>query len=49
MVIAVVRGYGDVLEKLLEIPDAAHGGARGYNALHAALTSGNADETYAYS
>jgi ankyrin repeat protein len=49
MFIAVMRGYGDVLEKLLEILDAAHGGARGYNALHAAVTSGNAGETYAYS
>ncbi|CAD6254316.1 unnamed protein product [Miscanthus lutarioriparius] len=42
MFIAVTRDYGDVLEKLLQIPDAAHGGAYGYNALHAAVTSGNA-------
>ena len=47
MFIAVTRDYGDVLEKLLQIPDAAHGGPHGCNALHAAVTSGNAGETYA--
>jgi hypothetical protein len=47
MFIAVMRGYGDVLEKLLEIIDAADGGAHGHNALHAAVTRGNAGETYA--
>jgi len=45
MYTTVMRGYGDVLEKLLEIPDAAHGGAHGCNALHAAVTTGNAGET----
>jgi len=47
MYTAVMRNYGDVLEKLLKIPHAAHGGAHGCNALHAAVTSGNAGETYA--
>ena len=37
---------GDVFEKLLEIHDVADGGARGYNALHAAVTPGNAGEIY---
>lgn len=41
MFIAVMRNYADVSEKLLEIPDSAHGGAYGYNALHAAVRSGN--------
>ncbi|KAJ1275137.1 hypothetical protein BS78_05G113500 [Paspalum vaginatum] len=41
MFIAVMRDYVDVFEKLLEIPGSAHGGARGYNALHAALRNGN--------
>ncbi|WVZ64182.1 LOW QUALITY PROTEIN: hypothetical protein U9M48_013744, partial [Paspalum notatum var. saurae] len=36
MFIAVMRDYVDVFEKLLEIPGSAHGGACGYNALHAA-------------
>jgi hypothetical protein len=47
MFTAVMRDYGDVLEKLLEVRDAADGGAPGYNALHAAVTTGNAGETYA--
>ncbi|CAN6180347.1 unnamed protein product [Urochloa humidicola] len=42
MFVAVIRDYGDVLEKLLEIPDAAHGGGHGYNSLHEAVTTGNA-------
>ncbi|KAJ1275130.1 hypothetical protein BS78_05G113200 [Paspalum vaginatum] len=41
MFIAVMRNYADVFEKLLEIPDSAHQGAYGYNALHAAVRSGN--------
>ncbi|CAL4979749.1 unnamed protein product [Urochloa decumbens] len=42
MFIAVMRNYADVSEKLLvEIPDSAHGGAYGYNALHAAVRCGN--------
>nr|CAB3491264.1 unnamed protein product [Digitaria exilis] len=36
MFIAVMRNDMDVFEKLLEIPDSAHSGAFGYNALHAA-------------
>lgn len=42
--IAVMRNYADVAEKLLEIPDSAHVGAYGYNALHAAVRSGNPGE-----
>ncbi|KAK3119876.1 hypothetical protein QOZ80_9AG0676970 [Eleusine coracana subsp. coracana] len=42
MFIAVMRNYADICEKLLEIPDSAHGGAFGYNALHAAVRNGNA-------
>ncbi|KAJ1264895.1 hypothetical protein BS78_08G036900, partial [Paspalum vaginatum] len=41
MFIAVMRNYPDVFEKLLEIPDSADRGAYGYNALHAAVRSGN--------
>ncbi|WVZ53442.1 hypothetical protein U9M48_004384 [Paspalum notatum var. saurae] len=41
MFIAVVRDYVDVLDALLEIPGSAHGGAFGYNALHAAVRNGN--------
>jgi ankyrin repeat protein len=41
MFIAVMRNYAEVSEKLLKIPDSAHGGAFGYNALHAAVRSGN--------
>jgi len=45
MFIAVMRNYKDVFEKLLEIPDSAHGGMKGYNALHAAVRNGNSGET----
>ncbi|CAD6257611.1 unnamed protein product [Miscanthus lutarioriparius] len=41
MFIAVMRNYKDVSEKLLEIPDSAHGGMEGQNALHAAVRNGN--------
>ncbi|XP_066339662.1 ankyrin repeat-containing protein At5g02620-like isoform X2 [Miscanthus floridulus] len=41
MFIAVMRNYKDVFEKLLEIPDSAHGGMKGQNALHAAVRNGN--------
>jgi hypothetical protein len=33
MFIAVMRNYAEVSEKLLEIPDSAHGGAFGYNGI----------------
>ncbi|KAF0890366.1 hypothetical protein E2562_002765 [Oryza meyeriana var. granulata] len=42
MFIAVMRNFTDVFEKLLEVPDSAHGGAGGYNALHAAIRNNNA-------
>ncbi|KAL6658576.1 hypothetical protein ACP70R_004162 [Stipagrostis hirtigluma subsp. patula] len=42
MFIAVMRDFMDVFKKLLEIPDSAHKGAYGYNALHAAVRRGNA-------
>lgn len=42
---AVMRNYGDVSNKLLEIPDSAHVGACGNNALHAAVRNGNSGET----
>ncbi|PUZ44130.1 hypothetical protein GQ55_8G065700 [Panicum hallii var. hallii] len=42
MFIAVMRNDQDAFEKLLEIPDSAHGGAYGYNALHAAVRNDNA-------
>jgi hypothetical protein len=45
MFIAVMRNYKDVFEKLLEIPDSAHGGVNGQNALHAAVRNGNSGET----
>jgi len=45
MFIAVMRNYKDVFEKLLEIPDSAHGGVAGENALHAAVRNGNSGET----
>jgi len=45
MFIAVMRNYKDVFEKLLEIPDSAHGGTDGQNALHAAVRNGNSGET----
>ncbi|CAO2141254.1 unnamed protein product [Urochloa humidicola] len=41
MFMAVMRNYADVFEKLLSIPDSAHGGAFGCNALHAAVRNGN--------
>ncbi|CAN6374758.1 unnamed protein product [Urochloa humidicola] len=41
MFMAVMRNYEDVFEKLLGTPDSAHRGAYGYNALHAAVSSGN--------
>ncbi|CAN6380937.1 unnamed protein product [Urochloa humidicola] len=41
MYMAVMRNYDDVFEKLLRVPDSAHGGAFGYNALHAAVRNGN--------
>ena len=40
-----MRNYKDVFEKLLEIPDSAHGGMEGQNALHAAVRNGNSGET----
>ncbi|XP_039778160.1 ankyrin repeat-containing protein NPR4-like [Panicum virgatum] len=43
MFIAAMRNYADVVEKLLEVPEPAHGGSWGYNALHAAVRNGNAD------
>ncbi|RLM69413.1 protein ACCELERATED CELL DEATH 6-like isoform X1 [Panicum miliaceum] len=41
MFIAVMRNDADVFIKLLGIPDSAHGGAFGWNALHAAVRNGN--------
>ncbi|CAD6258502.1 unnamed protein product [Miscanthus lutarioriparius] len=41
MFIAVMRNCEDVVDKLLQIPDSAHGGAYGCNALHAAVKNGN--------
>ncbi|CAN6380939.1 unnamed protein product [Urochloa humidicola] len=41
MFIAVMRNYEDVFEKLLGVPESAHGGAWGFNALHAAVRNGN--------
>ncbi|XP_066362841.1 ankyrin repeat-containing protein At5g02620-like [Miscanthus floridulus] len=41
MFMAVMRDYADVFEKLLEIPDSAHVGPNGWNALHAAVRNGN--------
>ncbi|CAL4948018.1 unnamed protein product [Urochloa decumbens] len=43
MFIAVMRNYEDVFDELLKIPDSAHGGAYGHNALHAAVRNGNSD------
>jgi len=40
-----MRNYEDVFERLLEIPYSAHGGAYGYNTLHAAVRNGNSRET----
>jgi ankyrin repeat protein len=45
MFIAVLRNDAEVFEKLLGIPDSAHGGAHGWNALHAAVKNGNSGET----
>jgi ankyrin repeat protein len=45
MFIAVMRNDQDAFEKLLKIPDSAHGGAYGYNALHAAVRNDNAGES----
>lgn len=44
MFIAAMRDFTDVLKKLLEIPESAHVGNNGKNALHAAVRSGNAGE-----
>jgi len=44
MFMAVMRDYADVFEKLLEIPDSAHVGPNGWNALHAAVRNGNSGE-----
>ncbi|TVU26039.1 hypothetical protein EJB05_28566, partial [Eragrostis curvula] len=41
MFIAVMRGFTDIVEKLLNTPDSANAGACGYNALHAAVKRGN--------
>lgn len=43
--IAAVRNLTDVVGKLLEISDAAHGGSGKQNALHAAVRNGNPGET----
>lgn len=45
MFIAVMRNFTDVFDKLLEVPDSAHGGTSGYNALHAAFRNNNTGET----
>ncbi|RLM69862.1 hypothetical protein C2845_PM17G04690 [Panicum miliaceum] len=41
MFMAVKSNFEDVFKKLLEIPGSTHGGARGYNALHAAVRNDN--------
>ncbi|KAG2560971.1 hypothetical protein PVAP13_8KG114100 [Panicum virgatum] len=41
MFIAVRRDLTGVFEELMRIPDSAHCGTRGYNALHAAVCNGN--------
>ncbi|XP_062197953.1 ankyrin repeat-containing protein At5g02620-like [Phragmites australis] len=43
MFIAVMRDFTDVFEALLQIPDSAHSGISGFNALHAAVRNGNSD------
>lgn len=48
MFMAVMRNYADVFERLLGIPDSAHGGARGCNALYAAVRNGNSGEIADY-
>ena len=46
MFMAVMRqNYEDVVDKLLKIPDSAHVGSDGSNALHAAVRNGNSGET----
>jgi ankyrin repeat protein len=45
MFIAVMRNCEDVVDKLLQIPDSAHGGAHGCNALHAAVKNRNSGVT----
>ena len=44
MFIAVRRDLTGVFEELMRIPDSAHCGTRGYNALHAAVCNGNGGE-----
>ncbi|KAL5203617.1 hypothetical protein ABZP36_008488 [Zizania latifolia] len=41
MFMAAMRGFTDVVRKLLEIPGSAHVGGCGRNALHAAVRNGN--------
>ncbi|KAM0859630.1 hypothetical protein ACQ4PT_047062 [Festuca glaucescens] len=41
MFVAVMKGFTDVTEKLLEIPGSAYSGPHKYNALHAAVRNGN--------
>ena len=41
MFLTVMRNFTDVFEKLLEVPDSAHGGISGYNALHATVRNDN--------
>lgn len=45
MFIAVMRGFTDVSQRLLEIPDSVHSGGFGYNSLHAAVRNDNSGET----
>ncbi|CAL4985138.1 unnamed protein product [Urochloa decumbens] len=44
MFMAVMRNYDDVVGKLLGLPDSAHGGAHGFNALHAAVRNAIAEK-----
>lgn len=44
MFMAVLRGYTDVFQKLLEIEGSEDSGTHGYNALHAAVKHGNTGE-----
>ncbi|KAG2556564.1 hypothetical protein PVAP13_8NG199800 [Panicum virgatum] len=41
MFMAAMRNDADIVEKLLEVPNSAHVGACGWNALHAAVRNGN--------
>ncbi|KAL5204000.1 hypothetical protein ABZP36_008871 [Zizania latifolia] len=41
MFIAAMRDFTDVVRQLLEIPESAHVGSCGWNALHAAVRNGN--------